>query len=381
MAFLIKRGKKWIAVWKEHGKNIRKTTGISVKGNAEKKLAQITADAMEAAAKETTNLTTALDAVRNAAATLGEAAKIPSIKEYLENFKATGTLSNKRNYQRATKRLIAYLGGSAVKRLDTLTTSVCKDFLQEELKRVSYGTVKHYKAMLGCAFKQAEYDDLIPHNPFARVSLSKITPAEVKTSTKRLPFTKEEMIFLLHYFPDPWKDVILTSFLTGGQRIGDVVMLKWEMIDFCNNMITFDSMKTRKHLAFPMHPRLRAMLESRLGNNSDYVFPTMAKKYMHSNGALSNEFTSLLRAYGILQPKDKEHTGDRRTVPVKSFHSIRHTVVTLLRSSNLFSADVTREVVGHDSEEVERAYFTLDNAIKAQAFNYLLDSVKKEGER
>ena len=380
MAFIIKRGYKWYAAWVDGGKTIRKATGIYVKGNAEKKLAQATADAMEAAAKQSTNLSTALDAVRTAAATLGCAGKVPSIKEYLENYTVTGSDSNKRSYQRAISIFLDFLGQDAIKRIDTLTASTCKEFFVEELERIAYGTVKRYKATLNAIFKSAEHDDLIPHNPIARVSLGKIATPSQKKPTKRLPFTKEEMTFLLHYSPTPWKDLVLTSFLTGGQRIGDVALLKWELIDFENNLITFDSMKTARDIHFPMHPKLREMLLKKRNNNSEYVFPNVARKYMRSNGSLSCEFTTLLRNFGILAPEKKELKGDRRPVPVKCFHSIRHTVVSLLRSSTLFTADVAREVIGHDSEEVERAYFSLDDDTKAQAYNYLLDCVKKEGE-
>ncbi len=53
--------------------------------------------------------------------------------------------------------------------------------------------------------------------------------------------------------------------------------------------------------------------------------------------------------------------GKRHAVSPKSFHSIRHSVVTYLRDGmtgvSLFSADAVRDAVGHDSEEVECAYF------------------------
>lgn len=380
MAFLLKRGKKWYAAWKDAGKNVVKATGISVKGKAEQKLAQMTADAMEATAKQTTNLSHALDAVRKAAETLSLSARIPSIKDYLTDFTPGGKANNISNYRRASARFIEYLGPDALKRLDTLLPSSCRNFLLDELQRVSYGTVKHYKSMLTCAFMRAVRDDLIPNNPFSRVSLHKLIPVGEKRATKREPFTREEMAYMLKTFPEQWRELILVSFLTGGQRMGDVATLQWEHIDFVSNTISFATSKTGKELSFPIHPILRSILESKLNNNSKFVFPAMAQRYNRSRGSLSCEFTTLLKSHGILTPKDSAQDGDRRIVSAKSFHSIRHTVVSLLRTSNLFSADVAREVVGHDSEAVERAYFTLDNSIKEKAFNYLLESVNKEGE-
>ena len=63
----------------------------------------------------------------------------------------------------------------------------------------------------------------------------------------------------------------------------------------------------------------------------------------------------------------------------KSFHSIRHTVVTMMRSSNMFTADLTRELVGHDSEEIERQYFTATLEAKGLGLAYLFDTITKSG--
>lgn len=380
MAFLLKRGKKWYAAWKDAGKNVVKATGISVKGKAEQKLAQMTAEAMEATAKQTTNLNNALDAVRKAADTLDLALRLPSIEDFLNKYTPTGKENNKKNYARAKERFLSYLKENKIKRIDSLAPSTCKGFLLNELERVSYGTVKHYKAMLGCALKSAELDNLIPYNPFARVSLSQLIPVGEKRASEREPFTKAEMAYMLENFPKIWKELILTSFLMGGQRIGDVVCLKWTAIDFNNNTILIYTFKTGKKLLMPIHPDLKEILVSKLGNNSEYIFPVEAQRYHRSNGCLSTEFTTMLKEHGILKVQNEVMKGDRRIVSKKSFHSIRHTVVSLLRSSNMFSADVAREIVGHDSEAVERAYFSLDSKIKVDVYNYLVQAIKKEGE-
>lgn len=380
MAYLKQRGNKWYAVWEQNGKRITKATGISVKGRAEKKLALLTAEAMESTAKNTATLSAALNAVRKASETLGLGATIPTIHEYLMNHTPNGKQNNIKNYHRARDRFIAHLGINASKRLHELTPSMIRDFYQAELKRVSYGTVKQYHSMLRAAFTYAVNDDYLPSNPFSKVSLPKLATDSTPRAQERKAFTAQELSYIVNNFPEHWRELVLTSFLTGGQRMGDVVLLKWESIDLPSNLITFSTMKTQKKLSIPIHPTLRTILISKQHNNSDYVFPALAQRYSRSKGTLSCEFTTLLKAHGILEESSDATTGDRRRVPEKSFHSIRHTVVSLMRSSNLFSADVTREVVGHDSEAVERAYFSLDNSIKVQAFNYLADTIKKAGE-
>ena len=55
-------------------------------------------------------------------------------------------------------------------------------------------------------------------------------------------------------------------------------------------------------------------------------------------------------------PADKV-TGRRKRVSPKSFHSIRHAVVSLARVNTDFTPDMVRDTVGHDSEKVEQGYF------------------------
>lgn len=381
MAFIIQRKNRWFAVWRNEGRRVCKTTGIAVKGRAEKKLAQMTADAMEATAKQTTNLNNALDAVRKAADALDIKSRVPSIQDYFNNFEADGKKSNKKNFCFAKDRFLRFLGEAAVKRIDTLLPSTCREFLLEEAKRISYGTVKRYHAALSCAMTRALNDDLIPFNPFSRISIAKLIPASERRPMERLPFTREEMAFMLREFPLQWRELITVSFLTGGQRIGDMACLEWSSIDLKENTIALPEEKTGKLMKTPMHPILRALIDTKVNNNSNYVFPVMAQRYNRSKGCLSTEFTTLLKMHGIIEEEKKVLQGDRRNMAKKSFHSIRHTVVSILRSSTIFSADVTREIVGHKSDIVERMYFTLEDSMKAKAFSYLMAEIQKEGEQ
>ena len=379
MAFLKKRGNVWFAVWREKGAKITKSTGIPVKGRREEKLALAAAESMEKTAKGQATLHVALDAVKATAELNGISSTMPTIKGYLESFQPNGRQQNAINYNRAVARFLDFLAEDANKRLDCLTPAQCRAFAKKELDRVAYGTVKHYVALLKAALNTAVQDDILLKNPFAFVSLAKIAPTNAPRATKRLPFTLSEMHFILTRFPKDWRDVCLTSFATGGQRIGDISLLRWESVDFYTNTITFDTMKTGKRISAPMVAPLRAMLKEREGNHKEYVFPEFATKYKRSKGCLSVAFTALLKAHGIIKEKPPVE-GARKPPSEKSFHSIRHTVVSLLRSSNLFTADLAREIVGHDSEAIERAYFTAAAEAKYNGLSYLMKAVKKGAE-
>lgn len=371
MASLKLRKSTWYAVWTQNGKQIIRTTNIKAKGPKEKKLAQNAATAMEASAKGNISVSAAIDALRKSAETLGMATAMPSVKEYLSDYIPGGRENNKSNYRRATARFIEFIGVNAYKRLDLLTAQNCKDFFLHELKRVTFGTVKQYKSMLNAALNAAVREGIIDRNPMALVSLHKLIPEGTKRATERQPFTMEELRLIINNFPYPWSQLALTSYLTGGQRLGDIATLKWSSIDFTKKIIHIRTTKTGKDIFSPIVPMLEITLKKLIDSGQEYVFPSAAQLYARSKGSLSVEFTNLLKAYGILEKDKQATTGDRRPVSPKSFHSIRHTVVSQMRCNPAITADLSREIVGHDSEQVERGYFTAPTQAKLDAFDFL----------
>lgn len=380
MAYLKQRGNKWFAVWRENGKKIVKATGVEVKGRREEKFAQATADAMEQAAKNPNMLAAALDAVRAAASLGGLNTTLPTIECFLNNYKPGGGKRNAYIYKMVFARFLDFLGAEKTKRLDSLTPSICSQFLSGLLNRVSYGTTMRYYLVLKAALATAQRDGIIDRNPFSSVSPSKIAPANMKRQSKRLPFTSKEMAIILTDFPPIWRDLSMLSFATGGQRLGDCCCLEWKNVDFANNIISFNTRKTNKSICAPIVPALRAMLESRYDANNTYIIPELAQKYIRSSSSICHKFRKLLQKHGICTENKPKLEGARRHVSSKSFHSIRHTVVSLLRSSNMFTADIAREIVGHNSEAVERQYFTASVDAKLHGLTYIVDTIQKSGE-
>lgn len=378
MSRLKKRGNTWFADFEVNGTRVVRTTGIKVGSNPEetRKIAQSQADTMESVANGKMSLNAALDAVRACARVNGLACSAPSIKEYLTTiYKPRGGESNAANYHRAARVLLEYLGPLAQRPMDQLSVSECADFLADRLKVTSYGTVTLHKGLLSAAFNAAVADDIIAKNPFSYARLDRVAPKDMPRKTKRLPFTAQEMHTMLTQFASPWKELVAVSFLTGGQRIGDVCNLRWDSIDVAGGIISFGTQKTGHEIVCPIIAPLRAILKSLYTPGEEYVFPDLHAMYVRSNGSVSTAFTAMLRAHGIGTQETPSH-GSNRRFSQKSFHSIRHTVVSMLRSSNRFSQDLARQIVGHDSEEVERQYFTADVSAKQQGIEYLFEQVK-----
>lgn len=380
MAYLKLRNNVWFAVWRENGKKVVRSTKVSAKGKKEKMLAQVTADAMEKAAKGDNSVAKAVAAVRAAASALGIGKSVPSVEQFLNDYKPGGREQNVKNARRTFRLFLDFLGPERVWSIDQITAARCREFCLEELKQVSFGTVKQYVSQLKAAFNVARMDDLISKNPWSAFALGSLVPVGAPRATKRLPFTMQELKTILCAMPEQWRDLMLATFLTGGQRMGDMAKLMWERVKWDAGVVEFPTGKTGRIIEAPMVPMLRAILEKRRAlcdADELYVFPYMAQTYIRAHGRLSSDFTAMLRTLGIIEVPDEKREGRRRHVSVKSFHSLRHTVVTVFRSGNVVSADLAREIVGHNSDAIERAYFTPSLEIKKQGL-VLLENVVQE---
>lgn len=390
MARLKKRGNTWYADFDdEKGKRIVKTTKIPVlpsplpKGRNErqsrdsaKAQAKILADALEENHQKGDKTdTTTLDLLVKYGLT-PTTTKCEQVENYLYRFKEqrTHTVGAIERDGKAIAQFLAFLGEKRKLPMNCLTKAIADDFLEHELKRVSSGTVKRYRESLSCAFNRAVDEEIITHNPFKRSKLSK---KRSQDRTEKEAFTQEQIKKLLQILPKDWADMVKVCLCTGGQRLGDIVNLQWNQISFDKKTISIKTQKMGKNLAsIPILPELENVLRNRYERKQDnYIFPMAAESYRrngHKVSALSAEFNMYLKTHGFLENTNSvKKAGDRRNVAPLSFHSLRASVVTILRSAN-YSADLCRTIVGHDSEEIERSYFRPDK-------NQIYEAMEKVG--
>lgn len=384
-------GRYWYAVWKMDGVNKFKNTKIPVAGDKTRTRAQaeaaarIAANSMEALAKGRTTYTQAADALRTVAQNSGMGAEMPSVREYLTAFQGMAGAKTESNRRRAFSAFLEWLGSRADMRLDMLTKADMDKFFRYELTQVAVGTVGLFRTNLASAFNSAVDDDILMRSPMPlKLNLAKlareVNPELGSDRVKRLPFSAEELRIIVNKFPVPWCDMSLVSVMTGGQRLGDVCCLRWDCIDFASDSLSFTTGKTGKEMNMPLHPSLRErLLNIRAGQDGqeEYVFPNMARRYQRGGGSVSSEFTALVKAWGFVKD-DTEKTarkGKRKNVTQKSFHSFRHSAVSVLRSDKRITQDLSRAIVGHDSEEIERAYYTPDRADVMRGLDVIATSI------
>lgn len=379
----------WYAVYFVNGRECRKATGVHVKeqnmtARQAQELARATAQEMEATAKGETPCKRAIDAVRAVAVARGAAKKIPSLREFLTGVPRTAGAKTENTRARAFSMFCDFLGTRAELGVDSVTPADCTAFVRHLLGIVSKGTAGIYKSYLSSAFKRGvDVDGLLDRNPMAGVNLGRealsVNPDRGADKQKRLPFTLAEIRLMIDTFPTPWRDMVAVSWYGYGLRLSDVCLLRWDSVKWDAGCLHIVETKTSKERMIPMLPPLVACLERLRAQAAadEYVFPHMAQYYNRGGESyVSTQFTALLRAHGIIEPAAAvRKEGERRHhVSRKSFHSIRHSVVSCLRGDAALSADVVRDAVGHDSEAVERGYFTASMDMRRRAGAPLLQA-------
>jgi len=107
------------------------------------------------------------------------------------------------------------------------------------------------------------------------------------------------------------------------------------------------------------------------------LFPEIAATLKVSGtGTLSRQFSEILASAGLVAHKKHESEGKgrdgRRSSGGLSFHCLRHTATSLLKNAGV-SDVVAREIIGHESEAVSRAYTHIETSTLRKALNAMPD--------
>ena len=289
-----------------------------------------------------------------------EALPSASIKSWCETWlqaKAieTGEATRER-YKPIIEYFIGFLGEAKAKRdLATLQASDIARFRDREARMRSRSTANlSLKVLRGC-FGEAARQGLLTTNPAVRVKL-------LKTGDKsaRRAFTLAEIKRILKASGDDqeWRGLILFG-LYLGQRLGDLAKLTWRAVNLDAGEIAFTTRKTGRRIVLPlMEPLIDYLSMLPASDNPNaHIFPRAASA--KRTGSLSNQFREILSDAGLVEPRTHQSTGKGRSSARKiselSFHSIRHSAVTMLKASGL-SDFIAREIVGHESAAVSRQY-------------------------
>ena len=283
-----------------------------------------------------------------------------------------------------TKRLfLEALGGKAEQDMASVRRDDIARFRDAQAQRVSASTANGLLKVLRVAFAPAEADGVISKN---EARLVKKLKADEDAAARRA-FTLPELKRVLAQASDEWRSMVLFGFYTGA-RLGDLALLTWQNVDLQTQTLHLVMRKTGGSVVIPLAEHV---LSLPAGNDPKqplhpHAYDVMTRTHQRTEGAgprvgnvgrLSNEFHDILEAAGLVKARDYEgkdakHKGKatRRETGEMGFHCLRHTAVSLLKNAGVSDA-VARDLVGHESAEINRHYTHIADEPKRAAVNKL----------
>jgi len=175
---------------------------------------------------------------------------------------------------------------------------------------------------------------------------------------------------------EEWKRLFTIGIYTG-LRLGDCCCLAWNSVNLERGVIQLIPTKTRKHahgqpVTIPIHPQLHAELEAALARDHErracaaaaFVNPTLADWYKNSKWRISHGLELIFKAAHIETSIRIE--GRRTRTPEATFHSLRHTFVSLAANAGV-PLPVVQSIVGHSSTAMTRHYYHENEDVLRQA--------------
>jgi integrase len=294
-------------------------------------------------------------------------------RQWLDAKQIEAEPSTVQRYTYAVDQFLAFLGAKAERDIASVRSTDVARFRDEQARVLSRNTanlgVKVLRACFNAAFKQG----LLTSNPAKVVDMLK-----QRGESKRRAFTLAELRRVLDAAKgSDWYGATLTSLYTGA-RLSDMARLTWRAVDLQQNTVAFVAKKTGKRMLVPLAKPLAEHLASlpSTDNPDAPLFPSLAKLRVSQ---LSDGFRSVLVDAGMAEERNHEATGKGRNVarPVAelSFHSLRHSFVSILKSTGANEA-VAMALAGHETKAVSQNYTHLDTASLRGAVDAMPDVTK-----
>jgi integrase len=290
-----------------------------------------------------------------------ESLESATIKEWCDKWLETKSIeaeqSTHERYRRIVQRFLECIGTKAKRDLSTLHANDIARFRDREAKDRARATANLSLKVLCACFGEAVTRDLLTVNP---ASQKKVKLLKSRKESRRRAFTLPEIKRILKACGDDveWRGLVLFG-LYIGQRLGDLAKLTWRAVNLETGEIAFTARKTGRRIVLPLVQPLNDYLTSLPGsdNPNAFIFPNAATA--KRTASLSNQFREILSDAGLVEPPTHKATGKGRNSARQaseiSFHSLRHSAVTMLKASGL-SDFFAREIVGHESAAVSRQY-------------------------
>jgi integrase len=274
-----------------------------------------------------------------------------------------------RRYEEVTAKFLTFLEAKANAPLEEISKTQILAFRDAQIAVSASATVNTALKIIRRIFRSARVEGYLLSDPAEGVKTVKN-----HASLERRPFSVDELRAVLDCAGDEWKSLVKFGLYTG-QRLGDLACLTWAQIDLERDEIALTVRKTGKRLLVPLAAALREHILSLPApdNPRAPVHPNAFEivRAQHGRvGTLSNQFSELLVDAGLREARNHKSRGigrdGKRAGLELSFHSLRHTAVSLLKDAGVPDA-VVMALVGHESAAVSHRYTHVGREALARA--------------
>jgi len=370
---LIKRGLIWYAVWRHAGRQHWKSTGEKNKSAARDILATTIAplNSGDIARSLRAAASAAENEVRHDRAA---ALRLTDIwEEFSTSASRTDTApSTLYKYKIIITRMADWFAGHLpnIRSAADVSPVEAGEFARWLLDQIGQSTFNINIIVLRSTWKTLTRNHGFVENPWNSISLRRSQPV------CRREFTVDELGRILAAATGEIRTLIAMGLYTG-MRLGDCATLQWSECDLAAGMIRRRPQKTRRRtnkvLQIPIHSGLMDILKAQIGLDTRYVLPSIQKAYPNN---LNYHLRRVLDRAGIQRITKKCEPGRVRHSSIASFHSLRHTFVSLCASNPAIQASWVQTIVGH-SNPAMTAHYT---HIGAESARRAIDSLPTIGD-
>ncbi|MBR6162412.1 site-specific integrase [bacterium] len=217
------------------------------------------------------------------------------------------------------------------------------------LKGLNYSnsSINKYVCSLSKSFNLGISNEIIEKNPCSRLK-------KLKENNEIIRYlTESEEKRLLKELPEYLKPIVICALQTG-LRLGNILSLRWEQVDFDYNFIEILKQENKGHkdIKLPLSKKLKEVLLQQ-PKDCDYIFrnPETMKPY----STISFAWKSALK---------------RANIKNFRFHDLRHTVATRLVENGVDIMTI-KEILAHSSIATTQRYMHTKERNKIEAINSL----------
>lgn len=240
-------------------------------------------------------------------------------------------------------------------KLALISTRILDQFISSTNARSKFCASLYYRT-LKAAFNKALVWNYIEVNPFSKIKTPKVP--------KSLPLfiSESELIEILNNTNSQMKDIFTTAFYTG-MRLGELLNMKWNWVDFTQNIITIKNSnqfisKNKRERVIPIHQKVKAILQGlfQLGKPANNLVFYKYEDVKLNEDFVSKQFKKAVRAAKL---NEKVH-----------FHTLRHSFASALVQRNV-SLYAVKELLGHENIKTTQVYSHLQQENLSKAVNLL----------